>query len=1072
MKLPGYTIFEKIRKNNEGGGLMSIIHDNLKPIQIPSEHPEFLEVDIFGNFGSIRIINSYGPQEYWSWDTKVNYFTELESRIILAKSDQKFVCLELDANSKLGNKIIPGDPHPMSQNGKLLSDIISRQNLIVVNATDKCIGEITRYKKTVRGEEKSILDYFIVCQEFYQKVENMLVDEERKYVFARFYKTKNKTTCVESDHNTLILQFRFGWNQKIKTERKEIYNVRNYEGQEKFKDLTSNNQNLIKCLTNRNVYTGGRKWLKEIQHMLCLSFKKIRISKSKPPLKKETSDLFNRRELLKERIAKMDNLDENDKNKLVTELADVDRAIADIDAKENFDYIKKTMEHLLDNTENLNPVRMWDLKKKLCANKSVAPTAKKNKNGKLVTEHCQLKALYENTYKNRLKHKEIQPELQNLYDMKMYLFDLRLKVTKCIKSETWSTENLLNVLKKLKKNKSADPHGLVYELFRPEIIGKNLLSSLLMLCNQVKAQLIIPEFLTSTTITSIWKQKGEKSDLENDRGIFGVSKIRAIIEKLVYEDTNEVIDNNMSDSNVGARKKRNIRDNLFVLYACINDAIRNKKNIDIQYYDISKCFDTLWAQDTMNDYYDVGVKDDKFALISLLNKKCNVKVKTPVGDTENFEVQDIEMQGTVTAPLKCSVLVDTIGRYCYTYSTGLYFYRNASAIPPLGMIDDVAGIANCNDDSIVLNTIVNTRIEAKKLEFNLKKCVNMHIGPDSEKCQTLRAHGTRMENVVNQLYLGDIISNSGSNEENIKNRVKKGYSAISQIKSLINSVGFGRFEIQTGLLMRDTIFGSKILLNCEIWHSLLKSQIEQLEVIDRILIRQILGAHSKTGIEWLYIETGKFDIKSLVQIRRLMYWWHILSRKKSELIRRVYETQKISNNAGDWIKLIENDKRELDIQMDKEDIQGVSQESIKNYIKSKVKTKFLQHLNNIKKNHSKSEYLNCQELRTAEYLNSPKFNTQQKQLLFRLRSRTLDVKMNFPGQHKDLLCISCGVYPESQGHLLQCPKLIANLGYLADKTSKLNEYDIYGDIEKQQIIVNIYSDILEVRGKMKNGIEK
>ena len=41
MKLPGYTIFEKIRKNNEGGGLMSIIHDNLKPIQIPSEHPEF-----------------------------------------------------------------------------------------------------------------------------------------------------------------------------------------------------------------------------------------------------------------------------------------------------------------------------------------------------------------------------------------------------------------------------------------------------------------------------------------------------------------------------------------------------------------------------------------------------------------------------------------------------------------------------------------------------------------------------------------------------------------------------------------------------------------------------------------------------------------------------------------------------------------------------------------------------------------------------------------------------------------------------------------------------------------------
>ena len=208
--------------------------------------------------------------------------------------------------------------------------------------------------------------------------------------------------------------------------------------------------------------------------------------------------------------------------------------------------------------------------------------------------------------------------------------------------------------------------------------------------------------LTFTDITSIWKQKGEKSNLENDRGIFGVSKVRSIIEKLVYEDTINKIDKKMSDSNVGARKKRNIRDNLFVLYSVINDAIRNRRNIDIQYYDISKCFDSMWAEDAMNDYYDVGVTDDKFALISLMNKKCNVKVKTPVGDTERFVLKQIEMQGTVTAPIKCAIQLDTLGRYCYTYSTGLYFYRNACAIPPLGMIDDIAGIANCNSESVIL----------------------------------------------------------------------------------------------------------------------------------------------------------------------------------------------------------------------------------------------------------------------------------------------------------------------------------------------------------------------------------
>ena len=87
----------------------------------------------------------------------------------------------------------------------------------------------------------------------------------------------------------------------------------------------------------------------------------------------------------------------------------------------------------------------------------------------------------------------------------------------------------------------------------------------------------------------------------------------------------------MSDSNVGGRRKRNIRDNLFVIYAAINEAIRNKKPIDIQFYDLAKFFDAMWAEETMNDLYDAGVQDNKFALVSLMNERCQVAVKTPVG---------------------------------------------------------------------------------------------------------------------------------------------------------------------------------------------------------------------------------------------------------------------------------------------------------------------------------------------------------------------------------------------------------------------------------------------------------
>ena len=74
----------------------------------------------------------------------------------------------------------------MSSNGKLLFDILTRQNMIIVNATDKCSGIITRIKKTVRGVEQSVIDYFVVCLELFQMIVKMTVDESRIYVLSRF----------------------------------------------------------------------------------------------------------------------------------------------------------------------------------------------------------------------------------------------------------------------------------------------------------------------------------------------------------------------------------------------------------------------------------------------------------------------------------------------------------------------------------------------------------------------------------------------------------------------------------------------------------------------------------------------------------------------------------------------------------------------------------------------------------------------------------------------------------------------------------------------------------------------
>ena len=80
-----------------------------------------------------------------------------------------------------------------------------------------------------------------------------------------------------------------------------------------------------------------------------------------------------------------------------------------------------------------------------------------------------------------------------------------------------------------------------------------------------------------THIVSIYKGKGSKMDLENDRGIFIVNIFRSIIMKMVFKDKYKVVDANMSDSNVGARKAKSIRNHIYVLNGVINEAVNNKK---------------------------------------------------------------------------------------------------------------------------------------------------------------------------------------------------------------------------------------------------------------------------------------------------------------------------------------------------------------------------------------------------------------------------------------------------------------------------------------------------------------
>ena len=65
VKIDDYVIFEKIRKERGGGGLLTAVHRSLNPVSVSEdEDDEILVVEgKFNNSTRVRFINAYGPQE-------------------------------------------------------------------------------------------------------------------------------------------------------------------------------------------------------------------------------------------------------------------------------------------------------------------------------------------------------------------------------------------------------------------------------------------------------------------------------------------------------------------------------------------------------------------------------------------------------------------------------------------------------------------------------------------------------------------------------------------------------------------------------------------------------------------------------------------------------------------------------------------------------------------------------------------------------------------------------------------------------------------------------------------------
>ena len=787
------------------------------------------------------------------------------------------------------------------------------------------------------------------------------------------------------------------------------------------------------------------RWREILERYFRKCFKKVRITNKLKGKNKEINILMEKRRDLKKKLV----LNEEEEEKLKELEVTIAIKCEEMNKKKVVDNFKD-----LEHQGDINNQGIWKIKNKYFPKiKPSLPTGKRNLKQQLITHPEEIKKLYLETFKFRLRQRPAQPGFENILMEQKELFDLRLELAKHEKTQPWVIEDLEEALKSLKTGKCRDPEGIIREIFMKDSIGEDLKYSLLMLCNKVKETRQLPEFMQKTNICAIYKGRGDFLSLESDRGIFLITIFRTILMKMVYKDKYPLIDKSMSDSNIGARKQKNIRNHIFVVNSVMHDVLKNKnkKPVELMVLDYKQMFDSECLFECMNDLYEAGVKDDLFALIYESNRRSYVAVQTPQGLSKREIFEDLVMQGDVIAPLISSLQVDTFGKECLEEEKHLYYFKDIVPIPPLGMVDDLLTISECGFKSKLMNEYINFKTGSKRLQFGTSKCIKMHVGkPNSDilcndlhvgewklevvdniqtggyKMNEFFSGNIKMENKMEQKYLGDIISSDGTHTKNVQERRNKGYGIITQIMQILESTFFGKYYFEVALILRESLFISSLLLNSEAWVNYTEKDVRILEQCDEILLGKILECDGKTSNAMKYLELGIMPLRFEIKKRKLLFLQYILKQDKNSMIYRILKATEENPIKGDFVSTCKKYLETIKLKITFQDIENMKKIQFRKMLKGKIKDEAFEFLKNQQLNQEKIKNIKYEELKIQDYLADGDRNISVSKIIFKARGKTLDIKSQKRWKYDDLQCTGCSQKIESGEEIMQCENLGSN----------------------------------------------
>lgn len=439
-------------------------------------------------------------------------------------------------------------------------------------------------------------------------------------------------------------------------------------------------------------------------------------------------------------------------------------------------------------------------------------------------------------------------------------------------------------IKRLKNGKSAGSDLVINEYIKYS--AKQLMPLYTKLFNRIMCERRVPKNWLVGLIVPIYKNKGDRQDCNNYRGITLLSCFSKLFTSAVNERLNDFCEANgiLKENQTGFRSGYSTTDHVFLLHTLIELFLSSNCSLFTAFVDFAKAFDSIPREALWYKLLKEGVAGNILDVIKSIYSDIKSCIFTNGEKSEFFASLKGVRQGENLSPLLFSLFVNDLEDFLYKGGGQTLILKGSN----LHQYMKLMVIMYADDTVLLANSAEMLQTALKALE---DYCNLWHLQVNCAKTKILIFRKRKIKAdqykfvynnstlaIVHEFkYLGVKFNYNGSFKLCIKDLCEIASRAMYAL--LAKSRKFN-LPVDLQLELFDTLVQPIMLYNCEVWGFTNISVIEKLHLK---FLKYILGVSRSTCNSIVYGELGKMPLSIKVKQRMIGYWAKLITDKESKL---------------------------------------------------------------------------------------------------------------------------------------------------------------------------------------------